>query len=64
MSSSSRSLLDFIDAPVVVGDPDGRAVYVNPAFQQKFDVVVTGDGPVPPLAFRAIGTAPGSEEPS
>ncbi|CAE7029489.1 NT5C3B [Symbiodinium natans] len=26
-----------------------------PEFQQKFDVVVTGDAPVPELAFRAIG---------
>lgn len=36
--SSSRSLLDFLDAPVVVGDPDGRAVYVNPAFESRFGI--------------------------
>ncbi len=34
--SEPRSLLDFIDTPVVVGDPDGRAVYANPAFQRHF----------------------------
>lgn len=38
MSGSSRSLLDFLDAPIVVGDPDGRAVYVNPAFESCFAV--------------------------
>jgi hypothetical protein len=36
MSVSSRSLLTFLDAPVVVGDPDGRAAYVNPAFATRF----------------------------
>jgi PAS domain-containing protein len=33
MAAGSVSLLDFIEAPVVVGDPDGRVVYVNPAFE-------------------------------
>jgi nitrogen-specific signal transduction histidine kinase len=33
MIGESVSLLDFVDAPVVVGDPDGRVVYVNPAFE-------------------------------
>jgi PAS domain S-box-containing protein len=36
--AGSRSLLDYLDAPVVVGDPDGRAVYVNPAFERGFSV--------------------------
>jgi nitrogen-specific signal transduction histidine kinase len=36
MSPGNRSLMDFIDTPVVVGDPDGRAVYVNPAFETDF----------------------------
>lgn len=36
----TRSLLDFIDAPVLVGDPEGRAVYVNPAFESDFAVEV------------------------
>ena len=34
--NASRSLLDFIQAPVMVGDPDGRVVYVNPAFESDF----------------------------
>ena len=36
MSMGSVSLLTFIDAPVVVGDPEGRAAYVNPAFLARF----------------------------
>lgn len=32
--------MDFIDAPVLVGDPEGRAVYVNPTFERDFTVVV------------------------
>lgn len=36
MSTSSRSLLDFLDAPILVGDPDGRTVYANPAFEEVF----------------------------
>jgi hypothetical protein len=36
MSVGSVSLLTFIDAPVVVGDPEGRAAYVNPAFLARF----------------------------
>jgi nitrogen-specific signal transduction histidine kinase len=35
---AERSLLSFVDAPVVVGDPDGRCVYVNPAFENRFGV--------------------------
>jgi PAS domain S-box-containing protein len=30
--------MDFVDAPVLVGDPDGRAVYANPAFERDFRV--------------------------
>jgi len=33
---SGRSLLDYIDAPVLVGDPDGRVVHMNPAFESRF----------------------------
>lgn len=36
MSGDSRSLLNFLDVPVVVGDPDGRAVYLNPCFESRF----------------------------
>lgn len=32
------SLLDYLDAPILVGDPDGRTVYVNPAFESSFGV--------------------------
>lgn len=35
---SASSLLSFLDAPVVVGDPDGCAAYVNPAFEICFAV--------------------------
>lgn len=38
MIGAEQSLLSFMDAPVVVGDPDGAAVYVNPAFEARFDV--------------------------
>ena len=40
MTSGSKSLLDFIQTPVLVGDPDGRVVYVNPAFETDFLVPV------------------------
>ena len=40
MSSGSKSLLDFIQTPVLVGDPDGRVIYVNPAFETDFLVPV------------------------
>ena len=36
MATSPRSLMDFVDTPVLVGDPDGRAVYVNPSFEHAF----------------------------
>jgi PAS domain S-box-containing protein len=42
MNRTERSLLSFLDAPVVVGDPDGRAVYVNPAFEARFGVASEG----------------------
>jgi hypothetical protein len=36
VKTGSRSLLDFIQTPVLVGDPDGCVVYVNPAFETDF----------------------------
>jgi len=39
---SQPSLLSFLDAPVVVGDPDGRAAYVNPTFETRFAVSAEG----------------------
>jgi PAS domain S-box-containing protein len=40
MSADGVSLISFLDAPFMVGDPDGRIVYVNPAFERRFG---TGD---------------------
>jgi hypothetical protein len=31
-------LLDYLDAPVLVGDPDGRVVHLNPSFESRFNV--------------------------
>jgi PAS domain S-box-containing protein len=36
--NTPRSLMDFLAAPILVGDPDGRAVYVNPCFEREFGV--------------------------
>ncbi len=42
MGAGNLSLLSFLDAPVLVGDPDGRAAYVNPAFESRFGVSAEG----------------------
>lgn len=34
----TASLLDYLDVPILVGDPDGCTVYVNPAFEACFGV--------------------------
>ncbi len=34
----ASSLLDFIDAPVIVGDPDSRVIYVNPSCEQRLGI--------------------------
>jgi len=34
--AENRSLMDYVQTPILVGDPDGRAVYVNPAFESDF----------------------------
>jgi hypothetical protein len=34
--SSISSLLNFLDAPIVVGDPEGGAIFINPAFERAF----------------------------
>ena len=36
--SEGASLLTFLEAPVVVGDPEGRAIYVNPCFERRFSL--------------------------
>jgi PAS domain S-box-containing protein len=56
MASGSVSLLDFIDAPVVVGDPDGRVVYVNSAFEDSSGIE-SGDAKGQPLASLFEGGA-------
>ena len=38
MTGVEQSLLSFLDAPVIVGDPDGRVVYANPAFESRFGI--------------------------
>jgi len=38
VTGAEGSLLGFLDAPVIVGDPEGGAVYANPAFQARFGV--------------------------
>jgi len=37
---SGRSLLDYLDAPILVGDPDGRVVHLNPAFESRFEIAL------------------------
>ncbi len=32
----ASSLLAHLDSPVLVGDPDGKTVFMNPAFEQRF----------------------------
>jgi len=47
MIGAEQSLLSFLDAPVLVGDPDGTAVYANPAFEARFDVTAEATRGVP-----------------
>lgn len=35
---SDAALIDHLDAPVLVGDPEARAVHVNPAFERCFEI--------------------------
>jgi hypothetical protein len=42
VGAGGLSLLSFLDAPVLVGDPEGRAAYVNPAFESRFGVSAEG----------------------
>jgi PAS fold len=53
---AERTLLSYLDAPVVIGDPDGCAVYVNPAFEARFERAV-GRVPGAPLAELFEGGA-------
>jgi len=36
VTGKSRSLLSFVDTPILVADPDGSAVYANPSFEERF----------------------------
>lgn len=56
MIGAERSLLSYLDAPVVIGDPDGCAVYANPAFELRFERAV-GRVPGAPLAELFEGGA-------
>jgi len=38
VSGASPSLLSFLDAPILVGDPEGCAAFANPAFERDFGV--------------------------
>ncbi|MEN8158773.1 MAG: hypothetical protein ABFS41_01730 [Myxococcota bacterium] len=51
MIGGERSLLSFLDAPVVVGDPEGMAIYVNPAFEMRFERAA---GRVPGVALAEL----------
>jgi hypothetical protein len=48
---AERSLLSFLDAPVVVGDPDGTAIYANPAFELCFE---RSTGRIPGIALAEL----------
>jgi PAS domain-containing protein len=55
-TSEGISLLAHLQAPILVGDPDGRIVYANPAFRSRF--CIEGDDPVgQPLAMVFGGGA-------
>ena len=32
------SLLDFVDSPVIVGDPDSRVIYVNASCERRLGI--------------------------
>jgi PAS domain-containing protein len=67
MAPGAPSLLSFLEAPVLVGDPDGRAAYVNPAFEARFGVTAEGvtgqplavlfDGGLREAMLRAVAEA-------
>ena len=37
---SGGSLLDYLDSPILVGDPDGRVIHLNPSFESRFNISV------------------------
>lgn len=38
MNTNAPSLLSFLETPIVVGDPDGRTIFVNGAFEARLGV--------------------------
>lgn len=56
MGAEEISLLGHLDAPVLVGDPDGCVVYANPSFRDRF-CEVSGDPVGEPLAMVFGGGA-------
>ena len=33
---SDAALIDHVDAPILIGDPEANAVHINPAFERCF----------------------------
>ena len=53
MLEPARSLLDYLELPVLVGDPDGLTVYVNPHFETCFSVSLSDVRGQPLAMLRA-----------
>ena len=56
MGAEEISLLGHLDAPVLVGDPEGFVVYANPSFRDRF-CQMSGDPVGEPLAMVFDGGA-------
>ena len=56
MSAEEISLLGHLDAPILVGDPQGCVVYANPSFRERF-CQLSGDPVGDPLAMVFGGGA-------
>ena len=56
MGAEEISLLGHLDAPILVGDPEGCVVYANPSFRDRF-CELTGDPVGEPLAMVFGGGA-------
>jgi hypothetical protein len=56
VTGKSRSLLSFVDTPILVADPDGSAVYANPSFETRFALPQGGAQGLPlAVLFEAGG---------
>jgi len=56
MGAEEISLLGHLDAPILVGDPEGCVVYANPSFRERF-CQMSGDPVGEPLALVFGGGA-------